>query len=93
MSSETLVKQPAESRLFSMDFSPLLASGETLASVVSVTGLPVGLTIGAASYSGQVASARISGGTTGTRYKITFLVTTSAGNTVESEGVLQVKDL
>jgi hypothetical protein len=90
---ETLVKQPAESRLFSMDFSPLMATGETISAVSSCTALPTGLTISGAATSGQVATARIAAGTAGTKYKVTFVVTTSAGNTLEAEGVLQVRNL
>jgi len=94
MPTPSLIKQPAESRLYTMDFSGLLARGETLAGVTSVTATPTGLTlVDPPTYSGVYASQRISGGTSGTRYTVTFLVTTSAGNTLEGEGILQVKDL
>jgi len=96
VSTPSAVKQPAESRLFAMDFTALLGVGETLAGVTSVTALPASpaLTLsGAATYSGAFASQRILGGTAGVRYKVTFVVTTSASNTLEGEGILQVKDL
>lgn len=94
MAVPSLIKQPAESRLYSMDFSPLLQPGETIASVVSVTAAPVGLTLnGSASYAGQKAFQRIEGGTAGESYKVTFVVTTSDSNTLESEGILQVREL
>ncbi len=91
---QTLVKQPSESRVFAMDFAAQLADGESLTSVSSVTAAPSGLTIsGAATLSGAVASQRIAGGTAGVRYVVTFVVTTSASNTLEGEGYLLVKEL
>jgi hypothetical protein len=94
MSTPSLIKQPAENRLYSMDFSGLLAVGETIAGVSSVVATPSGLTlVGSPSYSGVYAMQRISGGTANTRYKVTFVVTTTAGNTLEGEGYLQVKDI
>ncbi len=94
MSVPSLIKQPAESRMYVMDFSALLGQGETLAGVTSVTVDQVGLTLsGVPTYSGAYAQQRIEGGTSGTRYKITFLVTTTLSNTLSGEGILQVKDL
>lgn len=79
-----------------MDFSALLASGETLTgagtATVDKTTAPV-LTLGAASVSGSIAQFRISGGVSNTEYKVTLVVTTSAGNTLEGEGIVQCKDL
>jgi len=90
----SVIKQPAESRLFTMEFAALLATGETLAGVTSVTDDPTGtLTLTGETYSGSQASVRIAGGTDGVTYKITFVVTTSAGNTLEAEGLLKVEDL
>lgn len=77
-----------------MDFSPLLAAGETITSVTSVVASPNTLTLsGPATFTGAFAVQRIAGGTAGTKYKVTFVVVTSMGNTLESEGFLQVKDL
>jgi hypothetical protein len=92
--TETLIKQPAESRLYSMDFAPNLDVGETLASVVRVTVDRTGLVLnGSPTYSGTKAFQRIESGSAGTNYKITFVITTSSGNTLEAEGYLQVRDL
>lgn len=94
MSTPSLIKQPAESRLYTMDFSGLLGQGETIAGVTSVTATPSGLTLsGGPTFSGVFANQRIAGGTSGQKYTVTFLVTTSGGNTLEGEGILQVKDL
>lgn len=94
MAVPSLIKQPAEDRLYSMNFASMLAPGETISSVSSVVVAPAGLTLsGAASASGTEAFQRISGGTAGQRYKVTFVVVTSSGNTLEGEGYMQVKDI
>lgn len=94
MSVPTLIKQPSENRLYSMDFAANLDEGETILSVSSVVAAPPGLTLsGSASASGTRASQRILGGTDGVLYKVTFIVVTSSGNTLEGEGFLRVKEL
>ncbi len=87
----TLTKQPSENRLYSMEFAPNLEAGEVIDSVVSCVAEPAGLTlVGAPEASGTKASQRISGGAPGVNYKVTFVVTTSALNTLEAEGYLRV---
>lgn len=94
MTAQTLIKQPSEIRSYVMDFSPLLGAGETLTAASSVTAAPSGLTlVGSPTVSGTFAAQTVSGGTAGQRYKITYLVTTSDGNTLEAEGILAVKEL
>lgn len=92
MSIETLTKQPSESKVFTMDFSANLASGETIASVTSVTADISGLTIGTPVVGTRSAQVRISGGTVDTLYKVTFVVVTSASNTLEAEGYLRIEN-
>lgn len=92
MALTVLDKQPAESKIFQMDFSANMAEAETVASVTSVVATPSGLTIGTPAPSGKTAQVRISSGTTGARYKVTFTVQTSAGNTLEGDGYLNVKN-
>jgi len=89
----TLIKQPAESRLYTMSFASLLLPGETVAGVTSVTASPAGLTlVGSPTFGANLAKQRISGGADKVTYKVTYLVTTSAGNTLEAEGFLKVRD-
>ena len=101
--ADTLRKQPAESRLFDMDFSPRIATGEVLIGTPTVTEKTIDqttgaktvssdLTIGTATILLQVAQARISAGLDGVLYEVTFVVSTSLGNTVEAEGLLLVQD-
>lgn len=88
------MKRPAESRLYGMDFSALLASGETVSAVSSFAAdTPAGataLTVGAPTVTSPAAFARISGGTAGYTYHVTVTVTTSLGNTLQECGDLQV---
>ena len=89
-----LTKQPAESRLFDFDFSGKMATGATITAVVSVVATPAGLTVGATTFSGQIAQVRLSGGTDQTEYLITGKVTTSdGGDPLELDGLLWVEDL
>lgn len=90
--TQVLTKRPAESRIYNMDFAGKMEAGETIAGVSSWTSSPDGLTVGSAAYSGQVAQARLSGGTDGVKYLQTVVVTTSAGNTLQAEGYLFVRD-
>lgn len=92
MSIETLKKQPSESRLYTMDFSANLTTSETLASVTSVTADVSGLTIGTPVLGSRSAQVRISGGTADVVYKVTWIVVTSAGNTLEAEGYLRIEN-
>lgn len=92
MAIDTLSKQPSESRLFTMDFSANLASGETISSVTSVVADVTGLTIGAPVAGSRSVQVRISAGTVDIMYKVTFVVVTSAGNTLEAEGNLRIEN-
>lgn len=92
MSVETLKKQPSESRVYTMDFNANLATSETIATVVSVTADVSGLTIGSPVVGTRSAQVRISGGTVDVLYKVTWVVTTSAGNTLEAEGYLRIEN-
>jgi hypothetical protein len=102
--AQTLRKQPSESWLYDMDFAPRLADADVIASVISIaqqeyntdTGAlssTTDLTFSSQAFSGQKVQVRISGGTHGKTYLITFKVTTSAGNSAEAEGFLQTLDL
>ena len=93
------VKRPGESRLYDFDFSRLLSTGETIASVTGVTqtnrGNVVGstaLTIGAPSTdSGSLVQARISDGTDDEDYCLEAEAVTSDSNTLICAGYLYVR--
>lgn len=94
-----LIKQPAESRKYTMDFTALLG-GSTISSVTSVAQANQGLvtsssavTLGSATFSGVNAQIQISAGTNLEDYKITFTVVDGSSNTLQAEGILKVRDL
>ena len=88
---QLLVKQPGETRQFSMDFSSLLADGETL-SGPSITSTPSGLTVGSPSVSGSKILFDLSSGTHPVRYRLEVTVTGSGGATLVGDGSLRVVD-
>ncbi len=103
--ADLLEKQPLESRLYDMDFSPKMIQdpAEVISSVTSVTQLEVladGTTVAttdltfptSATFSEQVSQQRIEDGVDGKTYKVTYLVETDLGNTLEAEGLLLVID-
>ncbi len=92
MTDEILIKQPSESRLYDIDFSPLLATDDTINAVTSVTGSPSGLTIGGASISSPKIQVRISSGAHRVLYKISSIITTTGGDTLETDSFLRVMD-
>ncbi len=92
MAHEILTKQPSESKRYDIDFTPLLATGDVINAVTSVTGSPDGLTIGSASISSPLIQFRVSSGLDGVLYKITAIITTTGGDTLETEGRLRVED-
>jgi hypothetical protein len=101
---DLLEKQPSESRLYDMDFAPKMVGGvapEQITSVDSVAQLEVqedGTEIATtdlvfpsgSTFSGQVAQQRIDVGVDGKTYKVTYVVSTDLGNTLEAEGLLYV---
>ncbi len=101
--ADTLTKQPSESRLYDMDFSPRIAAAENLTGTPTVSEKTVNqdtgvktvstdLTIGIPTSSLQIAQVRISGGLDGVLYEVTFVASTTLSNTVEAEGLLLVQD-
>jgi len=90
MGAAALKKQVAESRKYTMDFSPNMASSETISSVTSVTATPTGLTIGTPAIVGQTVEVQISVGTNNTLHHVVFKIVTSAANTLVADGWLQV---
>jgi len=88
---QLLVKQPGETRQFSMDFSSLLDTGETI-SGPSVTSTPSGLTVGSATVSDSKILFTLASGTHPVRYRIEVTVTSSGGSTLVGDGILRVVD-
>ena len=99
-------KQPAETFIVGFDFSPLLASGETLTEAGSaITAVVAGsatdvtasiiaadsLAISTGEQTNSILQARLIGGTDGERYKVSFHAATSAGNLYEQDLLVHVR--
>jgi hypothetical protein len=95
---QILMKQPAEVRKYSMDFSNLMAADETISGITSVTSARRGgdgdndLVITDENIVDQTVEMWIAGGTDRQAYIIEVIITTSAGQTLEGDGTLQIKD-
>lgn len=88
-------KQPSETLDFDIDCRKRMDSSDTITSVnASFSGPNQALVIERTSfYDDTVAKIYVSGGTDNTTYKITLLVVTMNGTTIETEFLLHVKDL
>lgn len=97
---DVLVKQPGENRLYDIPFEQELRAADSIASVASVTVEAQGdvaeisaLTKeGAAAHNTDTVQQRLSGGTDGERYKIEAVAITTAGDTIEVDVMLYVRD-
>lgn len=95
-------KQPAETFLVGVDFSPLLATGESLTLVGSTcTARVYGTATDATEslieddslgISGTVLQARLTGGSDGVRYLVEFRAATSTGNLYEQDVLVGVSN-
>lgn len=86
-------KDPGETKDYYIDWTDLLATGETISSDTWV--VPTGLTEAAAltGTSGNVSYVGLSGGTAGTTYTLTCTMVTSAGRTFERSIRVPVEQL
>jgi hypothetical protein len=88
---EIRTKEPAESLVYGLDWTSLLAESEIVAtSTWSVT--PADLTLGTSGKTNTVTTVRLSGGTVGVEYEVQCTVTTTLGNTLVDSFVLVVDD-
>ena len=84
-------KDPADSLNYGIDFSEVMAAdGDTLASVVNVICTPPGLTITDVVAVGSIATFRLAGGVSNTRYLVDAQIQTAAGNFYNRGGTLLV---
>jgi len=95
---EELVKLPGESILYDMDFTKRMATGETIANVITSISTNLSrvegstnITLGTASYLGNIVQLRISDGTAAESYKVTITITTNLSNTRIGNGLLRVE--
>lgn len=95
----SVIKQPAEKRIYEWDFSPLLG-GETIAAILSITPEAKGLvtevtplTNADDGHDGSTVRTMLSGGTNGETYLVTARVRDTADQEHELDGELCVIDL
>lgn len=97
---QTVEKQPSERRQVTMDFSAKMSALDTIeasspAPVMTserICGKVTDLTIETPVISGQTLVMWITGGTSGQRYRVEGLITTSTGAILEGDGILKVGD-
>ncbi len=95
------LKQPEEDRLYEFDFGNLLGAATLAASPApavaqekqNLVAGSLALTLGSPAVASPKVQVRIAGGTAGEDYKVTVIARDSAGNTLEADGLLQVRDL
>lgn len=87
-----LYKQPTETKIFDIEFEDQLASGDSLASITSVTESTGAITIASTSITGTKVRGTYSGGVDGTTYHIVAIVVTTNGETLEVDVYLAVVD-
>ena len=86
----SFIKDPAATLDFTWDWSKWLADGETItAHPITV---PAGLTLGAVTQAAGKVTAWLSGGVTGTAYRVTCRVTTSRGREDKRTITVAVRD-
>ena len=95
--NQRLCKQPAEKRKFSMDFSNLLATGESITTISSVTSEEIDggtsdLTITGETLSGSNVEMFIEAGASGKTYRVEVTVNTDASQILQGDGILYVSD-
>lgn len=90
----SLTKQPREQIDFQLDYNTALGTrADTIASVSTEVAPTGALVVDYAQTAGLVVNVKVSGGTTGTQYKVTVLTTSTAGMVYEDEVNIQVEEI
>jgi len=85
-----LQKQPSDSLILFIEFEEMLATGDSLAAITSVSEATAVITIASTSISGTQVRGTYSGGVDGGIYHIVATVTTTDGETLEADVYLHV---
>ena len=86
-------KQPADQLDYDLDFSDWLTGSDVITGVVAVSSIPDELIVQSASIADQTAKIWLTGGISGTTYKITATIATSEGRIKELEFKVRVRNL
>lgn len=93
MKLATYTQQPNERYKRTAGYDEALDEGDTVASVALESVDPVGLTVDNLAASSTAIVWWATGGTDGTTYKVTFTVTTTAGEIFEDEVFYKIKEV
>ena len=83
-------KDPDDTDDFTLDWTNVLASGETISSM-SATSVSGGLTVASSSISTVYTTARVSGGTAGTDAVVRFRIVTSTARQLDESLTIHVE--
>jgi hypothetical protein len=89
---EVINKQPSEKLKITFDFSDTLLENDSLTGTPTLTS-DTGITVTSTAISGDTVTCFVSGGTTGSKYKIEVVVDTVAGEILEGDVQSKVQDL
>lgn len=92
MNFGTYLKQPADTLDYDLDYAEWLTSGDTVASADVVAEPASDLVVEAVFLSTPIVKLWLSGGVSGTSYKLTITITTNDGRIKQDEFKLKVKD-
>ena len=85
-------KQPVEVKDYDIDYTEWLTQGDSVQGATVVV-VPTGLTVDSIFTSDKTVKLWLSGGTTGTQYKLTVTTTTEDGRVKEDEFKVRVRDV
>lgn len=85
-------KQPVEVKDYDIDYSEWLTDGDSVQSATVVVA-PTGLVVDSVFINDPRVKVWLSGGTSGTQYKLTVTMTTADGRVKEDEFKVRVKDI
>lgn len=98
--NQRLCKQPAEKRKFTMDFTNVLDTGETISSITSIASEKQGgyasdlsITSTGIVTGSEKCEMYIASGTLGSTYRIEVIVATTASQILEGDGILFITDM
>ena len=90
IAEEVHAKTVYEVKYYNFDFVDELETGETITGSPAVSISPTGPTLGTPSINGTEVQVKITGGTAGVSYLVTMKIATSAGESIEGSGWLEV---
>lgn len=83
-------KDPDDTDDFTLDWTNVLGSGESISSV-TCTVVSGGVTVASSSYNGSLTTARVTGGTAGTDAVVRFRITTSTSRQLDESLTIHVE--